>query len=192
MWKNKFLTGRNQPCFTVGDILASHHHLRTTHTHSTYHTYNKLTTYEHTPKIKPIWIRTHTHTCHGWYSCWGVGGVSVLLSRLNGGQARQACGLIHATRLFITIQRERSAVTSAQQPAPPTWCVRACVSVRGSVNESTVNPAHHLFSHGNKRGGPTNVLQHLERWEQSSACLTLLNPLKVKRKYFFFLQSFVT
>ncbi len=128
-----FFAERNLLWFTVGDVLTSRHHLPTAQTHTQLPTTLQQAQYLqiHTPKIKSMWIQTpHTHICHGWHPrVLGGGGVLVLLSRLNGGQAWQACGLIHATRLFTTIQGERSAVTSAQ-PATPTWrvCVRACVS----------------------------------------------------------------
>lgn len=105
----------------------------------------------------------------GALGCLEEGGtVLVLLSRLNGGQAWQACGLIHATRLFTVIQGERLAMTSAQ-PATPAWRVCACARARvcdgGFVWGSALNPAHCVFSHGNKWGGPFNTLPHLQ-WDE--------------------------
>lgn len=101
---------RNLLCVTVGDVLTTRNHLPTpTHTYP--------------PHCNTHTVTAHAHTRHKWHPCvLGGGGVFLPLSRLNGGQARQARGRIHATRLFTSIQSERSAVTSAQL-ATPTQCV---------------------------------------------------------------------
>lgn len=48
--------------------------------------------------------------------------------------------------------------------------VRAHLCVRGFVKGSALNPAHRLFSHGNKWGGPSNILPHTVWWTVQGVC----------------------
>lgn len=100
---------------TVGDVLTSCHHLPTT-------------------PLPP----TPTHTRgSGAPRMLGGGGASLLLSRLNWGQAWQACGRIHTTRLFTGDVR-----------LWPRLLLLLFVKV------GAVNPTLRLLSHGNKMRRP--------------------------------------
>lgn len=131
-----------------GTVLTSRHHLPTTHTQT------------HTSS------HTHTHTCAmGGALRWGCC-CSLLLSHANGGQVWSAQGLIHATRLFTSIQREPWAVTSTQ-PATSTWGVCVCARARMRLCVRGKERALCFFSHGNKWGGPSNILRHSEGYKET-------------------------